>query len=343
MNIKKEFFGNLADGTAVTRFVLENGRGLRISAMDYGANLLSVVMPDRSGKPGEMTLGFDTLQEYEGDHPYFGATVGRFANRISGAQFTIDGETYPLYADADGIHLHGGKEGFDRKMWDAEIEADGNRGAVRFHRMSPHGEENYPGNLNVTVSFELTEENELVFEYDATTDRATPINLTNHTYWNLAGPGVPIGDHLATIHADRILAIDDRLLPTGTLTDVTDSAFDFREEKPVGRDIDAAGGYDHCFVLSGNSGTLRRAATVKAPATGRCMSVDTTQAAMQLYTSNMLADTRGRGGVVYRRHGALCLETGGYNDAVNIPDFPDTVLRPGQRYRHTTRHTFWHE
>ena len=343
MNVRKEFFGNLDDGRAVTRFVLENGLGLKISAMDFGANLLSVIMPDRTGDPGEMTLGFDTLEGYKGDHPYFGATVGRYANRISGARFTIDGHDYPLYSDDDGIHLHGGKEGFDRRMWDAEIEADGDRGVIRFHRLSPSGEENYPGNLDTTVSFVLTEQNELIFEYEATTDSATPINLTNHTYWNLSRPGTPVRDHLVMIQADRFLAIDDQLLPTGELTGVADSAFDFREEKPIGRDIDTAGGYDHCFVLMGQSGVLRRAATVKVPSTGRCMVVDTTQAAVQLYTSNMLDDTSGRGGVVYRKHGALCVETGGYNDAVNVPAFPGSVLRPEDVYRHTTRHTFWTE
>lgn len=343
MNIKKERFGNLADGTEVTRFVLQNGQGLSIEAMDYGANLISVKVPDRDGSPGEVTLGFDDLPAYEGDHPYFGATIGRYANRIADAKFTLKGRTYELYANDGDAHLHGGKAGFDRRMWDAEVEADGARGAVKFHRVSADGEEGYPGALDTTVAFVLTEENELYFEYAAETNAATPVNLTNHTYWNLAGPGSPVYDHFLTIESNQYLAVDDKLLPNGELLQCSGTAFDFSSGKPIGKDIDAAGGYDHCYVLSGDSGALRKAAEVKEPGSGRCMSIETTQPAVQFYTSNMLEDTGGRGGMVYRRHGALCLETGCYNNAVNIPDFPSSVLMPGDSYRHTTRHRFWTE
>ncbi len=343
MNIRKEAFGELSTGEKVTRFILGNDSGLTISAIDYGAILTSVVFPDRKGNPGEITLGCDSIDGYEGENPYFGATIGRYANRISGPGFSLGGKTYSLAGNDSGVHLHGGEAGFNRKMWRAEVEAETERGEIRFHRRSPDGEENYPGNLEVTVSFILTEDNTLSFEYSATTDKYTPVNLTNHTYWNLAGPGNDIYDHLLTLNADRYLEVDERLLPTGRLIAVDGTPFDFRQEKRVGKDFAEPGGYDHCFVLINGNGEMESAATVKDPSSGRCMSIDTNQPAIQFYTSNLLEDTTGRDGVTFKKHGAMCLETEAYINAVNIPAFPESVLKPGDVYQHTTRHKFWTE
>jgi aldose 1-epimerase len=343
MIIKKEEFGTLSTGEKVTSLVLENDSGLSISAIDYGATLTSVKSPDRSGDAGEVTLGFDTIEGYEGDHPYFGATVGRYANRISGGSFTLSGKTYPLFCNEPGVHLHGGESGFNRKMWSAEVEAEANKGIIKFHRVSPDGEENYPGSLDVTVSFILTEANELFFDYTATTDRPTPINLTNHTYWNLAGPGGFVLDHLLTLNGNRYLVVNDELVPTGETASVEGTSLDFRAEKRIGEGIDETGGYDHCYTLPGKGEGFAPAATVKDPSTGRCMSIETDQPAIQFYTSNMLEETTGREGVIFKKYGALCLETGTYVDSINNPSFPDSVLVPGGVYRHTTKHTFWSE
>ena len=333
-------FGRLSDDREITLFTLENANGLTIQAINYGANLISVRTPDSRGAVGEITLGFDTLREYEGKHPYFGATIGRYANRIAGGSFVLDGKKYALYCDDGKNHLHGGKEGFDRKVWDADFTYDERKGEVRFVRTSPNGEEGYPGNLKVSVVFCLDESNNLELSYTAESDRPTPINLTNHTYWNLSGPGASILDHALLIQGERYLEIDDQLIPSGALRDVAGTPFDFRNTKTIGQDIEAAGGYDHCFVVSGIPGELRDAATVTDTASGRSMHIRTTQPAIQFYTSNMLDDTPGRDGVIYRKLGALCLETGAYNNAVNIDSFPGTILRPGETYRHRTVHSF---
>ncbi len=343
MTIKKTAFGLLSTGEKVTKLVLENGTGLSISAIDYGATLTSVVLPDRHGNAGEVTLGFDSIAGYEGDHPYFGATIGRYANRISDGCFTLARKTYDLSVDDLGIHLHGGASGFNRKMWSTEIEAAGNQGTIKFHRVSVDGEEHYPGNLDVTVAFILTEENELIFDYTAKTDQPTPVNLTNHTYWNLAGPGGPIYDHLLTLNADRYLGTDDALIPTGDLIEVESTPIDFRDEKQIGKGVPKTDGYDHCYTLINGLGDMKPAARVKDPTSGRCMFIETNQQAIQFYTATQIEEIQGRIGEIYKKHGAYCLETGAYTDAVSNPSFPDSVLKPGDTYRHTTRHTFWSE
>ncbi len=343
MNIQKEAFGELSNGEKVTKFVIGNNSGLRICAIDYGAILTSVVFTDRRGEPGEITLGFDSIEKYEGDNPYFGATIGRYANRISDGGFTLAEQRYNLAGNEAGVHLHGGESGFNRKMWSAEVEAETEKGTITFSRISPDKEENYPGSLNVSVSFILTENNELYFEYSATTDKYTPVNMTNHTYWNLAGPGNPVYDHLLTVNADKYLEVDEKLIPTGNLIDLKGTPLDFKNEKPIGKDLEKVDGYDHCLALVDAEKGMRKAATLKDPLTGRCMSIDTNQPAIQFYTSNMLEDTTGRRGVTFRRRGAVCLETGGYINAVNIPSFPNSVLKPGDIYRHITRHSFWTE
>lgn len=343
MIVKKTAFGALSTGEIVTKFVLENDSGLSIGAIDYGATLTSVIAPDREGNADEVTLGFDSIAGYEGDHPYFGATIGRYANRITNGGFTLAGKRYDLNVDDLGIHLHGGLSGFNRKMWSAEIEAEGIQGAIRFNRTSPNGEEHYPGNLDVTISFILTEGNELTFDYAASTDQPTPVNLTNHTYWNLAGPGGPVYDHLLTLYADKYLETDDTLLPTGGLVDVDATPMDFREEKQIDKGVPQTEGYDHCFTLIESTDEMKPAARVKDPSSGRCMSIETTQPAIQFYTATQIEEIQGRRGEVYKKHGAYCLETGSYTNAVNTPSFPDSVLQPGETYRHTTRHTFQSE
>ena len=340
MNGSEQSYGQLSDRREISLYSLENSSGLSIKAINYGANLISVRMPDSKGRVGEITLGFDSLKRYEGDHPYFGATIGRYANRIAGGSFVLGGKTHKLYRDDAGIHLHGGKEGFDRKLWEGEVVYTSDSGEIRFKRISPAGEEGYPGNLQVSVVFRLDDSNRLSFGYNAETDKATPINLTNHTYWNLAGPGNSILDHTLKISGDKYLEIDSDLIPTGNVLDVQGSAFDFRIPKPIGSDIEMAGGYDHCFVLSGTVGKLRNVGVVSDRTSGRSMTIGTTLPAIQFYTANMLDDTVGRDGVIYRKLGALCLETGGYNSAVNIDGFPNTILCPGEVYNEQTVHTF---
>ena len=340
MNGSEQSYGRLGDGRDVSIYGLENSNGLSIKAINYGANLVSVRMPDSTGSVGEITLGFDSLKRYEGDHPYFGATIGRYANRIAGGSFVLEGKTHELYRDGAGIHLHGGKEGFDRKLWEADVKYTSDSGEIRFNRISPDGEEGYPGNLQVSVVFRLDESNRLSFIYTAETDKITPINLTNHTYWNLAGPGKSVLDHMLKITGDRYLEIDSDLIPTGKVLEVEGTAFDFRVPKPIGSEIKMAGGYDHCYVLSDAVGKLVDVAVVSDRTSGRSITISTTLPAIQFYTANMLEDTVGRDGVIYRKLGALCLETGGYNSAVTIEGFPSTILSPGETYRQQTVHTF---
>lgn len=340
MNGSEQPFGNLSDGREVSCFTLENDRGLTIRAINYGANLISVQTPDIRGDIGEITLGFDMLKRYEGEHPYFGATVGRFANRISRASFKLDGRTYPLFANSGENHLHGGKDGFNRKLWDATIDYSDSHGEIYFSRVSPDGEEGYPGDLKVSVVFRLDNSNKLTFMYAAETDKATPVNLTNHTYWNLSGPGGLVHDHVLQLFSDKFLEIDADLMPTGVLNEVDGTVFDFRDPKKIGQDIETIGGYDHCYVVSGAPGELRQAAAIVESSSGRRMMIDTTLPAIQFYTSGMLEDTEGRNGLFYQRLGALCLETGGYTNAVNIDTFPSTILRPGEVYHQKTVHTF---
>lgn len=354
--------------------MLTSATGVQIEASDYGATLLSVKTPDRNGTVAEITLGYETLEEYLGTHPYFGSTIGRVGNRIANATFTLDGTTHRLATNNGRNHLHGGVHGFNRYLWDAEAFERGPSGGVIFHRLSPDGEEHYPGNLDVTVSFSLTDSGELYLEYRAETDAPTPVNLTNHSYWNLSsppdarvaagepatdldglrsGPGGAVGDHLVQINADRYLPTDEGQIPTGELRPVDGTPFDFRSSKPVGRDIDQTeGGYDHCMVLAG-SGTrfatdgaeesappLRDVATVTSPETGRRMEIQATTPAVQFYVGNKLGNAVGRGGLQLAPRDAMCFETQFYPDAVNHPEFPQIILRPGQTFEHRTVHRF---
>lgn len=344
MSVKKSTFGKLPDGREVEQYTLDNGRGLAAKIINYGAILRSLTFPDRDGKSGEVTLGFDSLDPYVAGHPFFGATCGRVANRIAKGRFTIDGTEYRLATNNGPNHLHGGVKGFDKALWKA---APLDRGTgVKLMHVSPDGDEGYPGKLSVTVVYSLTDDNELKIEYTAATDKATPINLTNHTYWNLADGGESdVLEHVLTLNADRFLPVDADLIPTGELKSVRGTPMDFTRPMPIGSRIaDVPGepnGYDHCYLLNQKSpGELTLAARVSEPTTGRVMEIRTTEPAIQLYTGNFLDGTIQSRGAVYKQHHAFCLEAEHYPDAINQPQFPSTLLKPGQTYRQTTIHKF---
>jgi aldose 1-epimerase len=343
--VTRQPFGRTADGTAVAIFTLTNRHGMVVRAMTYGGIITSIRVPDRHGAFADVVLGFDTLEPYLGRHPYFGAIVGRYGNRIGGARFSLDGQTYTLAANNGVNHLHGGARGFDKHVWEARVLAD--VVGVELSRTSPDGEEGYPGTLAARVRYTLTDANALVIDYGATTDKATPVNLTQHTYYNLAGTGDILG-HQVTLHADRFTPIDAGLIPTGQLAAVEGTPFDFRTATAVGARIDQEDaqlknglGYDHNFVLNRTGGGLQPAAQVVEPASGRVLDVSTTEPGVQFYSGNFLdGSLAGKGGVVYQRRTGLCLETQHFPDSPNQPQFPSTILRPGSTYRSQTVLTF---
>jgi aldose 1-epimerase len=340
-------YGKTAEGHAVTMFALTNAHGLELRAMTYGAIITSLKVPDRSGALGDIVLGFDRFEEYLNDPPYFGAIIGRYGNRIAGGQFTLDGRTYSLAKNNGPNHLHGGRKGFDKAIWQATPSAGG--AAVAFSRTSPDGEEGYPGNLQVRVSYTLTDSNELIVEYHARTDKATPINLTQHTYFNLTGDvaGDILG-HELTIRADRFTPVDATLIPTGQIAPVEGTPFDFRRPTAIGariaqphQQLANGNGYDHNWVLNRNGQGLEPAARVVEPKSGRTLDVATTEPGLQFYTGNFLDGTiKGKGGRVYARRTGFCLETQHFPDSPNKPAFPSTILRPGQEYSTKTVFTF---
>jgi aldose 1-epimerase len=334
--VTRASFGAIS-GQPVDIFTLRNANGIEIKATNYGGIITSIVVPDRNGRLGDIVLGFDDLQAYVKDSPYFGAIVGRYGNRIAKGHFTLDGHTYTLAVNNGPNHLHGGLKGFDKVIWHAEPLA-GSTGLV-LSRRSPDGEEGYPGNLDVRVTYRLTDDNRLVIDYHATTDKATPVNLTQHSYFNLAGEGDVLG-HELTIDADRYTPVDANLIPTGELAPVEGTPFDFRKSTAIGARIDTpnlqlknAGGYDHNWVLNRKGTGLQLAARVVEPKTGRTLEVSTTQPGLQFYSGNFLDGTlKGKGGRVYVKHAGLCLETQHFPDSPNHPDFPSTILRPGEQY-----------
>jgi aldose 1-epimerase len=344
VTVAQQPFGATADGAAVTLFTLANGRGMTVRLINYGAILTAVEVPDRQGRPANVVLYVETLGEYLAGAPA-GAVVGRYANRIGGAKFTLDGVTYALTPNSGANHIHGGKQNFSKAVWKAEPAAGDGWAGVRLAHTSPDGDEGYPGTLRATVTYALTAANELRMEYEATTDKPTIVNLTNHAYWNLAGAGVgDVLSHRLTVNADRFLAVDDALIPTGELRSVVGTPLDFRTPETVGArigELPATRGYDHCYVLNKKTpGDLSLAARAVEPAGGRTMEVWTTYPGVQLYTANHLSGKQGAGGRTYPKHGALCLETQFFPDSPNKPQFPSTVLRPGQTYRQTTVHKF---
>lgn len=343
MSVTKAPFGMTADGHPVDLFTCVNRDGLVLKLTTYGAIVVAMETPDRAGKLANVTLGFATLAGYEQRHPYFGATVGRYCNRIAKGRFTLDGQEYTLATNNGPNHLHGGVAGFDKVLWEATpIEGDEGVG-VAFQYTSPDGEEGYPGALRVVARYLLTADNALRVEFEATADKPTVLNLTNHSYWNLAGAGAgSIREHRLQLFADQYLAVDDTLIPTGELVAVADTPLDFRMAKPIGRDLDEIVadpvGYDHCFVVRGEPGTARPAARVVDPGSGRVLEIETTQPGIQFYSGNFLDGTPGNGG--FKQYEGFCLETQHYPDSPNQAAFPTTVLRPGETFRQSTIHRF---
>jgi aldose 1-epimerase len=342
MHLDKTSFGSLADGRAVHLFTFRNARGTTLKLTNYGLIITELHTRDRAGQLGNVVLGFDNLPRYLQGHPFFGAIAGRVANRIAKGEFTIDGVTYKLAVNNGPNHLHGGRVGFDKKLWTIGRETiTDTEASVEFLYTSADGEEGYPGNLRCAVTYALTQNDEVRIRYVAIPDKATPINLTNHSYFNLAGRG-NIHGHELQITADRYTLVDAGLIPTGELAPVKGTAMDFTSPHLIGERIEQAGlqptGYDHNFVLNSGGKSLALAARVVEPASGRIMEVLTDQPGVQLYTANHFpADgIECTGGVKFPRHGAFCLETQNFPDAVNKPQFPKSVWRPGETYDTTT-------
>lgn len=345
--VTSETFGQLKDGREVNLFTLTNQNGVTAKVSDFGALLIGVLVPDKNGKLKDLTHGFDDLAGWEENAPYFGATVGRFGNRIANGKFTLEGTEYNLAKNNEpaGIpcHLHGGLVGFSHQLWSGRIIPNG----VELTYLSKDGEEGYPGDLNVTLTYTLNEDNELTWKAEATTTRATPVNMIHHSYWNLSGdPTTPISNHFLTLHADRYLATDDGMIPTGEQRPVDGTPMDFREPTEMGLRADEnyeslkqGNGYDHAWVINGEG--LRLAAKATDPETGRTLEVFTDQPGIQFYAANYLdGTTPGKGGVKYERRTAFCLETEAFPDGPNKPEFPNCILRPEETYLHTMVHKF---
>lgn len=350
-SIAKQPYGETAEGVAVDEYTLTNANGVEVKIITYGGIVTSVRVPDRDGNMENINLGFDNLADYETKNPYFGCITGRYANRIANASFSINGEEYTLAANNGPNSLHGGNVGFNKRVWEAtEVEGDGEVG-VSLHYLSPDGEEGYPGNLDVTVVYTLTDDNELRMDYTATTDAPTVVNLTNHNYWNLAGEGEgTIYDHILWVNADRYTPVDATLIPTGELAPVEGTPFDFRVPKTLGpgqrssfEQIVLGRGYDHNFVLNREEGdtSMMLAARMYEPTSGRILEVWTVEPGLQFYAGNFLDGTLiGTSGRLYRQSDAFALETQHFPDSPNQPDFPSTVLNPGDTYETTTIYKF---
>jgi aldose 1-epimerase len=343
--------GTTPDGEAVELITLRGPSGVELDIMTYGGTVTRLLAPDRDGERHDIVLGHEWLESYLAGTPYFGAIVGRYGNRIAGGRFTLDGAEYALAVNNGPNHLHGGLTGFDKVVWNAEpYSTDAETGVVLTH-VSPDGDEGYPGELSVQVTYALTAEGDLRIDYEATTDAPTIVNLTHHGYWNLAGHAAgDILDHQLTLNASRFTPVGETLIPTGEQRSVEGTPFDFREAAAIGariadddEQLAFGGGYDHNFVLDGweGDGSLRSAAVLQDPGSGRTMEVLTTEPGLQFYSGNFLdGSDLGKDGVVYERRTGLCLETQHFPDSPNRPDFPSTVLRPGETYRSTTVYRF---
>jgi aldose 1-epimerase len=347
-SVKREAIGKTNDGVAVDQYNLTNSTGTTARIITYGAILTELDVPDRDGKLGDVVLGFDNLKDYLEKNPFFGAIAGRVANRIAKGKFTLDGKEYKLAVNNGPNALHGGLKGFDKVVWKTEPEEVRDGAAVKLTYVSKDGEEGYPGNLTATVVYTLTNDNALRIDYTATTDKATPVNLTNHTYFNLAGAkSEDILDHELMIAADKYTPADDTLIPTGEIKPVKNTPIDFTKPRRIGERIDQlkdypGGGYDHNFVLN-NSGKAEPALAARAsdPKTGRMMEMYTTEPGVQFYTGNYLdGKLTGQGGAVYKKHAGFCLEAQHFPDAVHHDNFPSIVLKPGETYKQTTIYKF---
>jgi aldose 1-epimerase len=339
MEVQKQEFGQLPDGQNVDLYVLTNATGLRARVMTYGATLVSLEVPDRDGNFVDITLGCDSLEGYLSASPYFGSTVGRYANRIAKGKFTLDGVEYTLAQNNGENHLHGGVQGFDKVIWNAEPVRMEEAVGVKFSFLSKDGEEGYPGNLRCTVTYLLTDRDELRISYETETDKRTPVNLTHHSYFNLAGQGNgDILDHELMLDADKYTPVDEGLIPTGEIRSVENTPMDFTTPHTIGERIDQLeGGYDHNFVLRGGGGTLILAVRVYNPESGRVMEIRTTEPGIQFYSGNFLdGSITGKSGKIYHKHYGFCLEPQHFPDSPNKPNFPSTILNPGDRYMSLT-------
>jgi len=343
MDLFKEEFGRLPDGTLVELYTLYNSQSLRARIMTYGAIVVSLEVPDRDGNIADITLGYDSLAGYLETTPYFGAVVGRYGNRIAKGRFTLEGQEYSLATNNGENHLHGGLQGFDKVVWTAKPVREESAVGVELSYLSTDGEEGYPGNLSCVVTYWITEDNELRITYEAVTDKATPVNLTHHSYFNLAGQGRgDILGHELKLEADLYTPVDESLIPTGELRPVQETPFDFTTPHAIGARIaQVPGGYDHNFVLRSGGGELSLAAHVFEPTSGRLMEIFTSEPGLQFYTGNFLDGTiTGKVERVYLKHYGFCLETQHFPDSPNQPDFPSTILRPGQTYQTRTAYKF---
>jgi aldose 1-epimerase len=343
LDVSIEEWGATPEGHEIQFYTLSNKQGMTVQVTNYGATVVSVNTADRNGKIANINLGFDSLDGYQLGHPYFGATVGRYCNRIANGKFSINGTEYTLAQNNGDHHLHGGEKGFNRVVWSARVVRRLGGIGVEFSYESVDGEEGYPGNVSVTATYVLTNRNELVVDLQAETDQLTHVNLTNHNYWNLSGVGSgTIHDHVLQVEADHSLAVDAGLIPTGELLEVEGTPLDFRTSRAMGEQIEKndldPNGYDHCFVLNSKGRRQTLAAAVTDPASGRVMKIFTDQPSLQFYTGNFLSGSEADGGNEYQT--AFCLETQHFPNSPNTDTFPSTLLHPGQRYRHVTVHAF---
>jgi aldose 1-epimerase len=339
--VEKSSFGKTKDGAEVTLFTCRNAGGSSLKLMDYGATVVALEMPDRNGKFGNVLLTCPDLAGFEACTMYFNCSVGRYCNRIAAGKFTLDGQTYSLATNNAPNHLHGGAKGFDKRMWKAEPFQSTGAVGVSFQYESAAGEEGYPGKLVAKVTYTLTDKNEFIIEFRASTDQATPVNLTNHNYWNLAGSGT-IRDHELKLAAGKYLPVDATAIPTGEMAAVAGTPFDFSDFTAIGKRLKDVGGeplgYDHCYVIDGEAGRLRPAAVVRDPVSGRKMEIQTTEPGIQFYSGNFLDGTEISG--KYPQYSGFCLETQHFPDSPNRPEWPSTILKPGEQYFHKTVHTF---
>ncbi|MBN2244610.1 MAG: galactose mutarotase [Candidatus Aminicenantes bacterium] len=343
MSVNKENFGKLDDGTVVDLYTIKNSQGMVLKVMNYGATVVSLAAPDRNGEVADITLGHDTIFGYINSSPYFGSIVGRYGNRIAQGKFTLEGIEYSLATNDGDNHLHGGIRGFDKVIWEARPFTEREKAGVTLSYLSKDGEEGYPGNLKCSVVYSLTESNELTIEYQAVTDQATPVNLTHHSYFNLAGQGNgDVLSHELMLKAEKYTPVDQGLIPTGEIRSVHNTPMDFLKPTAIGARIEEVeGGYDHNFVLSKEEDEFIFAAQAHDPASGRIMEVFTTEPGIQFYSGNFLdGSILGKAGKVYKKHYGFCLETQHFPDSPNQPEFPSTILSPGEQYTSKTVYKF---
>jgi aldose 1-epimerase len=340
VKIKKRPFGTLSNGQKTSLYTISNGE-MSFSVTNYGCTITSIQVPSPSGAIDDVVLGYSTLEGYTRNPCFFGCIVGRFANRISGAEFTLVGETHKLTSNDNGNCLHGGKPGYHKMVWKAEPFANPREAGVVFKRKSPAGEQGFPGNLDMRVSYSLTAENDIIIRYSAKADEPTPVNLTNHTYFNLSGhDSGPVLDHQVQLFCDRYVPVDAHAIPSGKILDVAGTPFDFRSPKAIGKDIKSVkGGYDHNWEINRAGDALNPVAGVYDPASKRSLTVCSTQPGVQFYTGNFLSDEPGKEGALYAKNQGFCLETQHFPDTPNRKEFPDCILLPGDTYR---QQTMWH-